>query len=295
MKEIKGIITAMVTPMHADESINYEALRAQTRRQLAGGVHGLFALGTNGEVYVLDEAEKLKTAQTVIDETAGKVPVLVGTGCISTRETAALSKKAQALGADALSVVCPYFAAASQEDLYAHYAAVAEAVDIPILLYNIPPRTGVNLEAETVARLAQIPNIIGVKDSSGNFDQILKYIAKTPEDFTVLAGTDSLVLWTLLAGGRGGICGVANVFPEILSSIYDLWAAGDLEGAQKAQESIRPFRECFKFGSSISVIKLAGKIMGLDMGPVRRPFSMAGGEAEAYVEKVLRTYYADQF
>lgn len=295
MKTFSGIITAMVTPMHADETVHYDALRRQTQRQLNGGVHGLFALGTNGEAYVLDETEKLKTAQTVIDEAAGKVPVLVGTGCISTRETVALSRKVQQLGADALSIVCPYFAAASQEDLYGHYAAIAEAVDIPILLYNIPMRTGVNLEAETVARLAQIPNIIGVKDSSGSFDQILKYIAKTPDDFTVLAGTDSLVLWTLMAGGRGGICGVANVFPKILSSIYDLWTAGDLQGAQKAQEAIRPFRECFKFGGSLSVIKLAGEIMGLDMGPVRKPFSMPKGEARAYVENVLKTYYADQF
>ena len=196
-EDIKGIIAAMVTPMKPDESVDYKGVRRQTRRQIEAGVHGVFCLGTNGEGYILSHEEKLEVARVTIDENAGRLPVYVGTGCVSTKETVELSKQAQRLGADVLSIVCPYFAQASQDELYRHFARVAENVDIPIILYNIPMRTGVNLTVDTVKRLAMIPNIVGIKDSSGNFDQILQYIEKTPEDFIVLSGNDSLALWTL--------------------------------------------------------------------------------------------------
>ena len=149
--------------------------------------------------------------------------VYAGTGCISTTDTILPSQLAERMGADVLSVITPSFAAASQNELYEHYKAVAEAVDMPIVLYNIPARTGNALAPATVARLSHIPNIVGVKDSSGNFDNMLQYIEQTREqkDFAVLSGNDSLILWNLLAGGTGGIAGCANIFPEVMASIYN--------------------------------------------------------------------------
>ena len=147
MTDIHGIIAAMLTPMYPDEIVNTDELKRQVKRLTDAGVHGLFCLGTNGEAYALEKHEKLDVIRSVIDETAGRVPVFVGTGCVSTRETVALSRDAERLGADVLSVICPWFAVSSQEELYRHFMTVASAVQIPIVLYNIPARTGVNLTA----------------------------------------------------------------------------------------------------------------------------------------------------
>ena len=170
--EIKGIIPPIVTPMYEDESINTDELRRQTERQIENGVHALFCFGTNGEGYILNGKEKELVLKTVIDQVKGRIPVYAGTGCISTKETIEQSKMAEAAGADVLSIITPSFAKASQAELYTHYETVAKAVDLPIVLYNIPMRTGNALEPETVARLAEIDNIVGAKDSSGNFDNL---------------------------------------------------------------------------------------------------------------------------
>ena len=266
--EIKGIIPPIITPMNEDETINETELRNQVNRQIRGGVHGLFPFGTNGEGYILSEAEKEQVLSIVIDETKGRVPVYAGTGCISTKDTIRQSRMAQALGADVLSIITPSFAAASQDELYEHYRAVAEAVDMPIVLYNIPARTGNALAPATVARLSRIDNIVGAKDSSGNFDNMLQYIEQTREGggFAVLSGNDSLILWNLLAGGTGGIAGCANVFPEVMASIYDYFMAGDMENARKAQDSIRSFRACFRFGNPNTIVKTAVALLGYPVG-----------------------------
>lgn len=293
ISKIHGIITAMLTPMNGDESINYRELGNQVRRQINAGVHGLFCLGTNGEGYILSEKEKLEVARTVIDENSGRLPVYAGTGCTGTKETIELSKKVRALGADVLSIVTPYFAATSQNELYAHYASIAEAVDMPVLLYNIPARTGVNLTAETVAKLAAIPNIAGIKDSSGNFDAILQYIEKTPDDFIVLSGNDSLVLWTLAAGGRGGICGIANLFPAAMASIYETWKKGDFRKAKAIQDSIRPIRDCFRLGNPNTIVKIAAGLLGENVGPCRKPFYTDDESVRQEIKHVLDTCYGD--
>lgn len=235
MTEIRGIIPPIITPMDEEEAVNEKELANQVNRLIESGVHGIFALGTNGEGYILSEEEKERVLSVVIETAAERVPVYAGTGCVSTKDTIRMSKKAQALGADVLSVITPWFAAASQEELYIHYRQVAEAVDIPIVLYNIPARTGNALAPATVARLADIDNIAGVKDSSGNFDNMLQYIELTRgKKFCVLSGNDSLILWNLLAGGAGGIAGCANVFPENMAAIYENFIAGNLDAARKA-------------------------------------------------------------
>ncbi|ABR46464.1 dihydrodipicolinate synthase [Alkaliphilus metalliredigens QYMF] len=293
MVNIHGIVPAMVTPMNEDETINEKELRAQVNRQIEAGVHGLFCLGTNGEFYILNQEEKLKVMEIVIHENAGRLPVFVGTGAIGTKETVQLSQKAQELGADVLSVITPYFAAASQNEIYEHFKTVANSVDIPILPYNIPMRTGANINVDTLKRLSQIPNITGVKDSSGNFDNILQYIESTDDSFAVLSGNDSLVLWTLQAGGKGAICGIANLFPHTMASIYELWKAGEFAEAKKVQDSIREIRNCFKLGNPNTIVKIATNLLGHPVGPCRKPFYTNSESIREEIQRVLHTYYKD--
>lgn len=289
MEEIRGIIPPIITPMYEDESINEAELRNQVNRQIEAGVHGLFPFGTNGEGYILSEAEKELVLAIVIEETRGRVPVYAGTGCISTKETIRQSKMAQRLGADVLSIITPSFAAASQNELYEHYKTVAVAVDMPIVLYNIPARTGNAIAPATVARLAEIDNIVGAKDSSGNFDNMLQYIEQTRgiEGFSVLSGNDSLILWNLLAGGSGGIAGCANVYPGNMAQIYNRFVAGDLEGARRAQDAIRSFRNCFKYGNPNTIVKTAVGLLGYPVGKCRAPFNQVPQEGIEALGKVL--------
>ncbi|MBI1708446.1 4-hydroxy-tetrahydrodipicolinate synthase [Lactobacillus crispatus] len=288
-----GIIAAMVTPMDEDGNINFDELRNQVDRQINAGISGVFTLGTNGEGYILNHDEKLKVMKAVIEEADHRVPVYVGTGCVSTEETIELSMQAEDLGADALSVITPWFAKASQEDLYEHYKKLNDHVHIPILLYNIPARTGNALAPQTVARLADLPNIKGVKDSSGNFDNILQYIELTRgKDFNVISGNDSLILWTLKAGGTGGIAACANVLPDIMVSIYKYYEDGDWDAARKAQDSIRPFRNCFKLGNPNTIVKKATNLMGYPVGMPRAPFNGLTKEAVETIQKTLDTYYS---
>ena len=294
MFEPKGIIAAMATPFFEDESINWDELRGQVNRFIRAGIHGLFCIGTNGESFALSFDEKLQIMEAVIRENRGRLPVYAGTGCITTGETIELTKAAKEMGADCASIICPYFAESSQDQLYSHFRAVAEAVDIPIVLYNIPARTGVNLAYQTVKKLALIPNIAGIKDSSGNFDNILRYIEETRDiegkSFRVVSGNDSLILWTLLAGGSGGISGVSNVLPEIMASIYDLWMKGDFEEARKVQDCIRPLRDCMKLGNPNSIIKRAANLRGEKLGPCRAPFNLASESVDSAILDVLKLY-----
>ena len=287
--EIKGVIVPLLTPMNADETINEKELRNQVNHQIESGIHALFPLGTNGEAYILSREEKEQVLKIVVDEAKGRVPVYGGTGCVSTKETIELSLKAKEIGIDVLSIITPSFAAASQDELYEHYKEVAEAVDLPIVLYNIPARTGNALAPATVEKLSKIPNIVGVKDSSGNFDNMLQYIEKTRyrKDFAVLSGNDSLILWCLLAGGRGGIAGCANVFPSTMASIYNTFVAGNLEKAREIQDSIRSFRDCFKFGNPNTIVKTAVSLLGYPVGKCRKPFCQVPEAGIEAIKKVL--------
>lgn len=295
MTEIKGIIAAMQTAMHEDGSINEKELRRQIDRQIEAGVDAVFCLGTNGEFYIMSMEEKIRVMEIFVDQVKGRVPVYAGTGCISTEETVSLSKKAEEIGVDVISIITPYFAAISQEELYQHYAAAAKAVSLPVVMYNIPARTGAALAPSTVGRLAKnFSNIAGVKDSSGNFNNILQYIQATEGmDFSVLSGNDALILWTLLAGGKGGITAIANILPTIMVSIYQYYLKGDLENAKKAQNSISKIRDCFKYGNPNSVVKCATNLIGQPVGPCRKPFGLLSDEAVKGIQETIDTYYAE--
>lgn len=290
--ELRGIIPPILTPMNPDESVNLEVLRQQIERMIAGGVHGLFVFGTNGEGYILNEKEKIEVLEAAIDQVKGRVPVYAGSGCISTADTVRMSKKAQELGADVLSIITPSFAVASQKELYDHYVEVARHVDIPIVLYNIPARTGNKLLPETVAKLARdVDVIMGAKDSSGDWENLQAYITLTREldkGFKVLSGNDSLILPALKAGGAGGIAGCANVYPHVLASIYDLFKAGRLDEAQAAQDSIASFRAVFKYGNPNTVVKKAVGLLGYPVGDCRKPFNDLCDEGVEALKNVLK-------
>lgn len=290
---IKGIITPVVTPMNpADESLNIPELRNQIERQIAGGVHGLFPFGTNGEGYILSLKEKEEVLEATIDQVKGRVPVYAGTGCISTRDTVYMSKRAEEMGADVLSIITPSFALASQKKLYDHYCEVAKHVNIPIVLYNIPARTGNKLLPETVAKLAKdVDVIMGAKDSSGDLDNLYAYIEQTRDigkDFSVLAGNDGNILKCLKAGGTGGIAGRANLYPHSLASIYNYFAAGELDKAQEAQDAVATLQRVFKFGNPNTIIKKAVNLLGYPVGDCRKPFNYLCDEGVAELKAVLK-------
>ena len=282
-----GIIAAMSTPFFEDETLNEEELRHQVDRLIDAGVHGIFALGTNGENYAMDFAEKVRVMEIVIDQAKHRVPVYVGTGCVTTKETVALTRKAAELKADCASVVSPWFAANTQDGLYRHYKAVAEAAQIPDLIYNMPARTGVNVHYTTMQKLGQIENIVGIKDSSGNFDNMQRYLEIPDRNFSVLSGNDSLILPCLLCGGQGGISGISNVLPERMVAIYTQWEKGDLKEAWRVQRSIRPLRDCMAAGNPNSVVKRAAYFVGQKLGPVRAPFNISDPNLDAAIKKAL--------
>lgn len=291
--KIKGIIPPIITPMNddAEQTVNHEELRRQVERQIESGVHGLFPFGTNGEAYALSMKEKEEILETVIDQVKGRVPVYAGSGCITTADTIRMSRRAQALGADALSIITPSFALASQKELYDHYCEVAKHVNIPIVLYNIPARTGNKLLPETVAKLAKdVDVILGAKDSSGDLENLKAYIRETRDigkDFAVLAGNDGNILPCLKEGGAGGVAGRANLWPRTIASIYDSFMAGDLEKAQAAQDAIVKLQRVFKFGNPNTIIKKAVALMGYPVGDCRRPFNYLCDEGVEELKKVL--------
>lgn len=281
----------MLTPITSEQTINKKALRQLTNRLIDSGVHAIFALGTNGEFFSMNTQQRLHVASTVIDEADGKVPIVIGTGAISTKEAVELSIKVEAMGADYLSVITPYFNTLSQCEVKEYYMQIASSVSMPILLYNIPGRTGINLEPETVKELAMVPNIIGIKDSSGKFENILSYIEYTKElGFSVYAGTDSLILKTLMAGGDGAVAATANVLPELVLSIYTYWQNGDYEKAETAQEMLSAIRQFSSKFSIPATYKAAVKLQGIAAGPPILPALPLDDDAVSHLEQLLKQY-----
>lgn len=289
--KLEGIIPAMLTPLTQEQSINESVTRQLTNKLIDSGVNGIFTLGTNGEFYLFDDEDKVKIAKIIIDEVNGRVPVIVGVGGNSTEGVIRLIKKMEVIGADVLSIITPFFITPTQEEVIAHYQQIAAKTALPILLYNIPSRTGVNLEVDTVALLAKIPNIVGIKDSSGEFNNIQQYIDATKdEDFYVLAGSDALILKTLNAGGVGAVAATANAVPELVVSIYKHWLNGELAEAQKAQDKLDPLRNSFKYGTLPSVLKKSVELLGIPVGPTKMPVAELAGESLEKVKEMIKFY-----
>ncbi|UQZ94252.1 4-hydroxy-tetrahydrodipicolinate synthase [Bacillus safensis] len=288
---IQGIIPAILTPLTEKEHFHPEVATQLVNRLIDSGVHGIFALGTNGEFHLFSEEEKLQIAETVVKAVGRRVPVFIGAGENSTEATIRLSNKLADLGVDVLSIITPYFVAPTQEELYEHFRHISENVNIPILLYNIPSRTGVSLAPETVARLSALPNVLGIKDSSGNIENIKAYLDVTKdEDFVVLAGTDSLILDTLKLGGAGAVAATANVLPETVVGLYKSFQKGKLDESEHFQKQLQPLRATFGLGTLPAPLKKAAELYGIPVGPPKSPVKELSGEALEAVAQTVEHY-----
>ncbi len=290
-KKIEGVLTAIVTAFDHDGAYNEAAMRVQIQRQLAAG-NGIFCGGTNGEFFVLNEQEKLAVTATCIDEVAGKATVVAHVGEISTRETIRLGKQVAALGVDAVSVITPYFVPLKQEELMYHYEAVADALEVPVFLYNIPARTGNTLLPETVRKLAAHPNIIGIKDSAGSYESLSGFLAavKDIKGFNVLNGPDSLIHQGFVDGCSACISGLANVAPKEINSIWARFHAGDIAGSHQAQENVTGLRtDLYKVAFSPAAVKKAVALMGYDVGESRYAVRFNAQE-EQKIRQIVNQY-----
>lgn len=282
-----GIIPAMVTPLTDNEAIDEPALRRLVNHLIAGGVHGLFAVGSQGEAWALSFEEKKRVIEIVVDETRGRLPVYAGTGTVTTAETVALTRMAERAGADAVSVVTPYFITPSQDELYEHYATLARSTRLPIVLYPNPGRTHVPMSPDLVARLSRIDNIVGVKDSSGDLTITTEYIRRTGPDFAVLMGRDTLIYAVLVSGGKGAIAATANAAPRLVVEIYEAFKAGDLERARQAQLRLAPLRLAFEMGTFPVVIKEALALMGICSARAKAPVGPLPAARREELRRVL--------
>ena len=285
----KGIIPAVITPLSDDGKFNEKAMRKLLNYLIDGGVHGLFVVGTTGEFYGLTPEEKRDIYRITVDETKGKVPVYAGTNGITTRETVMLTQIAEECKVDAVSVLTPMFIAPDQDQLIKHYKTIAANTSLPVVLYNNPPKTSVSLAPATVAKLAEVSNIVGIKDSSGDLTVTAEYIRLTRlmDDFSVLMGRDTLIYGALCYGATGSIASCANVAPGLCVDIYEKFIAGDLKGSLNAQFTLAPLRIAFTLGTFPAVIKESLGLLGIEAGPCMEPAGPMTSDERAKLRKVL--------
>ncbi len=268
-----GVIPPIITPLTQEGKVNEKVLRQLVNRFIEAGVHGLFPLGTTGEFYAFTEEEMKRILFTVMEETAGRVPVYAGANHITTRGVIEYLKLAKEAKVDAVSVLTPMFISQTQDELYHYYKSIAESTDLPIIIYNNTPKTNINVAPETIARLAEIENIVGVKDSTGDMTNTEEYIRLTrnQDNFGVLVGRDTLIYAGLCYGAVGAIASCANIAPNLTASIYNRYMEGDLEGALKAQFDLAPLRILCNMGTFPAVIKEGLVMQGLDVGKCLEP------------------------
>jgi 4-hydroxy-tetrahydrodipicolinate synthase len=245
-------------------------------------------VGSQGEFYALTFEEKRRVIEVVVEETRGRVPVYAGTGAITTREAIALTKMAEAAGASAVSVITPYFIRPNDTELFEFYTAIAKASRLPVLLYNNPARTGVNISPDFVVRASKVDKIVGIKDSSGDLTITAEYIRRTDEKFSVLAGRDTLIYGTLCYGGKGAIAATANVAPKIIVEIYEAFQRGDLKRSLEAQFRLAPLRMAFDLGTFPVVIKEALNLIGIDAGVGIPPVGAISPKAKEDLKEILK-------
>lgn len=290
-KKIEGVLTAIVTPFDEEGGLNVQSLKEQVNRQLTAG-NGIFCGGTNGEFFVLNEQEKITVTAACVDEVAGRANVVAHIGEIATRETIRLGKQIEKLGVDAVSVITPYFVPLKQNELMTHYTAVADALSVPVFLYNIPARTGNTLEPQTVRALAEHPNIIGIKDSAGSYESLSGFLnaVKDIENFDVLNGPDSLIHRGFVEGCSACISGLANVAPNEINAIWSHFRAGDVEGSRQAQENVTGLRtDLYSVGFSPAAVKKAVQLMGYNVGESRYAVSFTE-EQQLQIRQIVTQY-----
>ncbi|HLD48042.1 MAG TPA: 4-hydroxy-tetrahydrodipicolinate synthase [Desulfobaccales bacterium] len=290
MNKFRGAFVAIVTPF-IDGRLDEQGLQDLIEFQIAGGTHGIVPCGTTGESATMSHAEHRRVVELTVKTVAGRVPVLAGTGSNSTSESIELTRAAKEAGADGALMITPYYNKPSQEGLYQHFKAVAEAVDIPIILYNVPGRTSVNMLPEAVARCAAIPNIVGVKEATADLNQISQVIRLCPKDFAVMSGDDFTSMPTVMIGGTGVISVTSNVAPGDMAAMMDAAMAGDIAKAQELHYKLFPLMQAMFIDTNPVPAKTALAMMGkIKSGLPRLPlYKMTEGNEEK-LKKVLVGY-----
>jgi 4-hydroxy-tetrahydrodipicolinate synthase len=284
-----GCGTALVTPFQRDQSLDELTLRKLVRRQIDAGINFLVPCGTTGENPTLTRAEHLRIVEITLEEAKGRVPVLGGAGGYNTQEVIELAREVEHAGADGILSVTPYYNKPTQEGLYLHFKAIADAVHIPMVVYSVQGRTGVNIEPATLARLARIPNIVGVKEASGNIAQMASVIQQVPDTFAVVSGDDAVTLPLAALGGRGIISVASNEIPAEMTELTALCLKGDFAGARAVQRKYLPLMEINFIESNPIPVKAALGLMGL-LDPVYRlPMCPPKPDNLSKVEKVLES------
>jgi len=283
----EGVLTALVTPFR-DGAIDEAALRNLVDLQIEAGVDGLVPCGSSGEAATLSHAEHRRAVEIVVQAARGRVPIVAGTGSNSTREAIELTQHAKAAGADGALLISPYYNKPTQEGIFLHYAEVARATSFPLLAYNIPGRTASNILPATIARMADVPQIVGVKEASGDVGQIAEVIARCPEDFAVLAGDDAMTLPLLALGGRGVIATTANVAPSAMVQMIRAFRAGDVVEARRIHFRLLPLFQVLFCETNPIPVKAALAFMGLCGPEIRLPLTPLSEPHRERLQVVLK-------
>lgn len=285
---IQGSMVALVTPMTADNQLDWDSLHKLVEWHLEKGTHGIVAVGTTGESATLSVEEHLTVVKRVVDQVNGRIPVIAGTGANATDEAIELTAAAKEAGADACLLVTPYYNKPTQEGLFLHYEAVAKAVAIPQILYNVPGRTGVDMTAETVLRLDGVPNIIGIKEATGDLDRAKQIIDNCSDTFLVTSGDDATAVELMLLGGKGDISVTANVAPAQVAQMCELAIAGKAEEARALNEQLMPVHNAMFVESNPIPVKWAVQQMGLMGSGIRLPLTPLAEEYHEQVRSALK-------
>lgn len=285
----QGSMVAMVTPMHADGAVDDESLARLVEFHVENQTDAIIAVGTTGESATLDHAEHTKVIARIVELADGRVPVIGGTGANSTSEAIDLTKAAKEVGVNACLLVTPYYNKPTQEGLYRHYKAIAEAVDVPQVLYNVPGRTACDMLPETVARLAEIPNIIGIKEATGDLNRIKALLDQCGPEFEVYSGEDWLAVKTILAGGRGVISVTANVAPAQMHDMCMRALEGDAKGAGRIDDSLQPLHKALFLESNPIPVKWAVSQLGLMEAGIRLPLTPLSEKFHDQVRLAMQT------
>jgi 4-hydroxy-tetrahydrodipicolinate synthase len=282
-----AVVTAMVTPFRGDHSLDLDAARSLAAHLFEHGSESLVVAGSTGESPTLTHKEKLELFREIVDVAKGAGKVVCGTGTYSTAETVELSREAEALGADGLLLVTPYYNKPPQRGLLEHFTRVANAVDLPIVAYNIPGRTGTRIEHDTLLRMAAIPNIVGVKDSTGDFQSISKLISEAPPEFEVYSGDDWATFGYLCLGGVGIVSVASHLVGDRIRQMCDLVFSGDVPAARKIHEELTPLFNALFITSNPIPVKTALELVGIPVGPPRLPLVPATSEERERIRKAL--------
>ena len=283
-----GVGTALVTPFTKNGDVDEAAVRRLGRRQIDGGVHFLVPCGTTGETPTLTAEERLRIVEILVDEARGQVPVLAGAGGYDTKEVIHVAREMERLGVSGLLSVTPYYNKPTQEGLYQHFKAIAESTPLPIIVYNVPGRTGVNVEVATLARMAEVPNIVGVKEASGNMTQMCEVANAVPPDFLVLSGDDALTLPLMAVGGRGIISVASNEIPREMAEMVEAAERGDFAAARAIHSRILPLMQINFVEANPIPVKSAMAAMGLVEEIYRLPMVAPRPASKEKILKVLK-------